>query len=104
MSDASFKRGDVVYATVACYDNPHMEIIIAAKSRKTLRLFAKKYVYVGYIEFDPKKVKRVVLESVKARTKHPKPCTSSFSRCLDCDARNRCERYREHRANVEAAK
>jgi hypothetical protein len=69
MSDASFKRGDVVYATVACYDNPPMEIIIAAKSRKELRLFAEK-LYFGDIEFDPKKVKRIVLEmATKARAR-----------------------------------
>ena len=70
MSTASFKRGDVVYATVACYDNPPMEIIIAAKSRKELRLFAEKCVYVGDIEFDPKKVNRIVLErATKARAR-----------------------------------
>jgi hypothetical protein len=28
------------------------------------------------------------------------PCTEPFSRCLDCDDRGGCERYREHRANT----
>jgi hypothetical protein len=27
-------------------------------------------------------------------------CTEPFSRCLDCDERGGCERYREHRGNV----
>ena len=27
------------------------------------------------------------------------PCTEPFSRCLDCDERDGCERYREHRGN-----
>jgi hypothetical protein len=80
-----------------------MEIIIAAKSRNELRLFAEKCVYVGDIEFDPKKVNRIVLEratKARARTKPPKPCTEPFSRCLDCDDRGGCERYREHRGNA----
>jgi hypothetical protein len=27
-------------------------------------------------------------------------CTEPFSRCLDCDERGGCERYREHRGNA----
>jgi hypothetical protein len=27
-------------------------------------------------------------------------CTEPFSRCLDCDDRGGCERYREHRGNA----
>jgi hypothetical protein len=72
MSDTKkscFKPGSVVWALSMVEYATDTKILIGAKSKATLRRWADANVFTGFGKSDPKKFRRIVIASAKARAR-----------------------------------